>query len=79
VLVPLHDSVMHAVGSLVHVMAVPPHVPVPLHLSVWVQGLPSLHVELSGSFSVQEPSAGLQLSEQSASPSPTFAAHGSPA
>ena len=46
VLVPLHESVVQALGSLVQVMAVPTQDPPPLQVSVYVQRLPSLHVPL---------------------------------
>lgn len=34
VFVPLHESVVHALGLLVQVMGVPAHVPAPLHVSL---------------------------------------------
>jgi hypothetical protein len=46
VLVPLQESVVHEFGSLVHVIAVPTHVPDPLHVSPNVHRLLSLQLPL---------------------------------
>jgi hypothetical protein len=52
--VPLHESVVHVAGSLVHVIGVPTHVPTPLHVSLYVHRAPSLHDPLVRGVDVQE-------------------------
>jgi hypothetical protein len=46
VFVPLHESVVQAVGSLVQVMPVPMHCPTPLHVSPYVHASVSLQEPL---------------------------------
>ena len=55
--VPLHARVLH--WSSVHVIEVPPHAP-PVHASLYVQTLPSLHEAVLGAWT--QPVPGLQKS-----------------
>jgi hypothetical protein len=47
VFVPLHESVAHVFGLLVHVMGVPAHTPPTPQVSLYVQGFPSSQLPLT--------------------------------